>query len=114
MIRGLEHLPYEDRLRKLGLLSLEKKRLQGDFIAAFQYLKEDYKKERNQLFTRVDSDRTKGNGFKLKKEDLDWMSGGSSSGRVLSRWNRLPSEAMDALFLEVSRTRLDWALGSLV
>ena len=55
MIRGLENLPYKDRLRELGLFSLEKRRLRGDLLAAFQNLKGDYKQEGNQLFTRVDS-----------------------------------------------------------
>jgi len=67
MISGLEHLSYEERLRELGLFSLEKRRLQGHHLAAFQYLKGAYKKAGEGLFTRAWSDRTRGNGFKLKE-----------------------------------------------
>ena len=60
MIRGLEHLPYKDRLRELGLFSLEKRRLRGDLSAAFQYLNGAYKQEWSQLFERVDNSNTRG------------------------------------------------------
>ena len=66
MIHGIEYLSYEDKLRELGIFSLEKKKLQGDLIAAFQSLKGSYRKENDGLFSRVCGDRTRENGFKLK------------------------------------------------
>jgi len=60
MLRGLEHLSYVERLRELGLFSLEKRRLWGILIAVFQYFMGAYKQEGERLFTRVDSDRTRG------------------------------------------------------
>ncbi|KAK4827370.1 hypothetical protein QYF61_017308 [Mycteria americana] len=45
MIRGMEPLSYEDRLRELGLFSWERRRLQRDLIVAFQYLKGAHKKD---------------------------------------------------------------------
>jgi len=60
MMIGLEYLSYQDRLRELGLISLEKRRLQGDLLTAFQYLKGTYRKDGEGLFTRVCSDRTRG------------------------------------------------------
>ena len=99
----------------LEMFSLEKRRLWGDRIAAFQYLKEAYKLEGSQLFTRVDNGRKKGNGFKLKERRfmLD-MRGKFFTERVVRCWHRQPREFLDAPSLEVFSARLDGALGSLV
>ncbi|GAB0189941.1 hypothetical protein GRJ2_001459400 [Grus japonensis] len=115
MIRGLEHLFYEDRLRELGLFSLDKRRLWGDLIAAFQYLKGAYKKAGEALFTRTWSDRMRDNGFKLKegRVRLD-IRKKFFTVMVVRHWNRLPREVVAAPSLEVFKARLDGALGILV
>ena len=116
MIKGLENLPYEERLRELGLFSLKKRRLQGDLIGAFQYLKGSYRKGGEQLFARVDNDRTRGNGFKLKecRFRLEVRRKFFTPGEVVRHWHRLPREAVDAPSLEVFKARLDEALGNLI
>jgi len=60
------NLFYDERLRELGLLSLEQRRLQGNLIAAFQYLKGAYRKDEDKLST-ASCNRTRGNGFNLKE-----------------------------------------------
>jgi len=65
MTKGMEHLSCEQRLRELRLFSLEKRRLWGDLLAAFWYLKGAYKKDGDKHFSRARSDRARGNGFKL-------------------------------------------------
>ena len=115
MIRGLEHLSYEERLRELGLFSLQRRTLRGDLTVAFQYLRGEYKQKGEWLFTRVDSDRTRGNGLKLRgrRFRLD-IRKKLFTQRVVMHWNRLPKEAVDAPSLEAFKARLDVALGSLV
>jgi len=118
MIRGLEPLSYEDRLRELGLsslLSLEKRRHRGDLIAAFQYLKGAYRKDGEGLFTRVCRDRTRGNGCKLKDSRFTLDIGKKFfTMRVMRHWNRLPRETVTAPSLEVFKARMDGALSNLV
>jgi len=115
MIRGLEYLSYEDRLRELELFSLEKRRLRGDLQAAFQYLKGAYRKDGEGLFTRVCSDRTRRSGCKLKEGRfrLDTRKKFFTT-MVVKHWNRLPREAVAAPSLAVFKARLDGALSNLV
>ncbi|KFQ63554.1 hypothetical protein N334_13604, partial [Pelecanus crispus] len=115
MIRGMEHLSWEERLSELGLFSLEKRRLRGDLIVAFQYIKEAYEKDGDKVFSRACCNRTRCNGFILKEGmfRLD-IRKKCFTMRVVKHWNSLPREVVDAPSMEIFKVRLDGALSNLI
>ncbi|KAK4817471.1 hypothetical protein QYF61_015805 [Mycteria americana] len=83
--KGLEHKADGERLRDLGLFSLEKRRLRGDLIALYNYLKGGCREV-----------------------------GSVSSPRVVKHWNRLPREVVESPSLEVFKRCVDVVLRDMV
>jgi len=99
----MEHLCCEERLREVELFSLEKRRLQGELIANFQYLKRAYEKDGDRLFSKACCNRTR---VDIRKKFFMM--------RVVRHWNRLPREVVDAPSLETFKIRLYGPLSNVI
>ena len=108
MVEGLASMTYGERLRELGMCSLQQRRTRGDMIAVFNYVKGNHVEEGANLFTAALETRTRNNGFKLQERRFHLNSRKHFlTVRTVRRWNRLPPGVVESPSLEVFRRRLD-------
>ena len=107
MVDGFRDLPYEERLHRMHLTTLERRRERGDLIETFKILKHMERIEPEEFFTMApELHRTRGHALKLEKKRcrLD-VRRGFFSQRVVNNFNALsPRAALCASVLEFKKS----------
>jgi hypothetical protein len=108
MVPGLRHLPYEARLKSLGLTTLETRRRRADLIEVFRMFKGLEDIDPNQLFVLKKDSKTRGHSLKIEKPRarLD-VRKYFFSHRVINDWNKLPSIAIESNTLNEFKGHVD-------
>uniref|UniRef100_A0A803SSL5 Reverse transcriptase domain-containing protein n=1 Tax=Anolis carolinensis TaxID=28377 RepID=A0A803SSL5_ANOCA len=107
MIKGLENKPCE-RLKEQGMFSLQKRRLRGDMIAMYKYVRGSHREEGASLFSAALQTRTRNNSFKLQERRFHLnIRKNFLTVRAVRQWNSLPQTVVEAPSLEAFKQRLD-------
>ena len=109
LVPTLRALPYRERLKKPGMLSLSQRRLRGDLTETFKIMKGIEGISIEKLFQVATDERTRGHNLKLFKPRLSkglLIRNNFFSIRVINTWNSLPQFVVDSLNLNQFKTNL--------
>ncbi len=92
LVRGLRHVPYEERLRQLNLFSLERRRVRADLILAFRIFNVEVDLNPSDIFLRPSRASLRGHTYRLLQGPSRLRRRSAAfSIRVVKYWNRLPA-----------------------
>ncbi|KAK4818760.1 hypothetical protein QYF61_018932 [Mycteria americana] len=115
LVKGLEHKSDEERLRELGLFSLEMRRLRGDLIALYNYLKGGCREVGSVSSSKYQGIGREEMASSCTRGGLDWILGKNLfPERIMKHWNRLPREVVESPSLEVFKRCVDVVLRDMV
>lgn len=101
-IQEVEHLPYTEKLRVLGLCSLERKKVRGDLTCVYKYLVGSDEEEAPRLFSVMPMGQTRGNGHKSKNKKYKNI----FTVQVIKHWNKLSRDVV--VFICGSKPNWTW------
>ena len=106
IVKGMKHLSYEERLKRLKLIKIKDRTKRGDLIETYKIMTRKLKVDPNQFFKKDLATRTRGNHLKLLKPRSNIRSK-FFSRRVVDCWNRLPDEVVSAETTNTFKAKLD-------
>ena len=108
LVPDVRHLPYQERLRKLQLPSLQYRRRRGDVIMVYMLLNGHLNMTREDFFQPAPTTRTRGHPLKLAKPRAQSrVRRNHWSVRAINDWNSLPSHVVLAPSTNVFKNLLD-------
>ena len=108
LVAGLRHMTYEDRLKELNWIPINKRRLMLDLVEVYRLLHNIDSLRGHNLFELCHENRTRGHNWKIRKPmcRLDARKY-SFAARVVDQWNNLPFEVVNSSSLKTFKTTLE-------
>ncbi len=114
MLKGMRELPYEEQFRRLNLFSLERRRLRGDLILAYNIFHGRLDFPQAEFLEAPAEGNLRGHSFKIRHRSFRLLRRKEAyTVRLPGLWNSLPEHIVNAPSLGTFKRLLDVAWPSL-